>query len=78
MLKVIWLLFSRYEIIFSNYNNRLKLPDRLFGQSSWLQFRRSGFDSRHYRIFWEVCNGVHSASWVQLRSYLEEKVAAPV
>jgi hypothetical protein len=23
-------------------------------------------------------NGVHSASWVQLRSYLEEKVAAPV
>jgi hypothetical protein len=25
--------------------------------------------------FW---NGVHSAPWVQLRSYLEEKVAAPV
>jgi hypothetical protein len=25
--------------------------------------------------FW---NGVHSASWVQVRSYLEEKVAAPV
>jgi hypothetical protein len=25
-----------------------------------------------------VWNGVHSASWVQLRSYLEEKVAAPV
>jgi hypothetical protein len=23
-------------------------------------------------------NGVHSASWVQLGSYLEEKVAAPV
>jgi hypothetical protein len=22
--------------------------------------------------------GVHSASWVQLRSYLEEKIAAPV
>jgi hypothetical protein len=25
-----------------------------------------------------VWNGVHSASWVQLRSYLKEKVAAPV
>jgi hypothetical protein len=23
-------------------------------------------------------NGIHSASWLQLRSYLEEKVAAPV
>jgi hypothetical protein len=23
-------------------------------QSSWLQFQRSGFDSRHYQIFWEV------------------------
>jgi hypothetical protein len=27
---------------------------------------------------WWVWNGVHSASWVQLRSYLEENVAAPV
>jgi hypothetical protein len=25
-----------------------------------------------------VWSGVHSASWVQLRSYLEEKVAAPI
>jgi hypothetical protein len=25
-----------------------------------------------------VWNGAHSASWVQLRSYLEETVAAPV
>jgi hypothetical protein len=23
-------------------------------QSSWLQIQRSGFDSRHYQIFWEV------------------------
>jgi hypothetical protein len=23
-------------------------------QSSWLQIRRSGFDSRHYQIFWDV------------------------
>jgi hypothetical protein len=22
------------------------------GQSSWLQIRRPGFDSRHYQIFW--------------------------
>jgi hypothetical protein len=25
-----------------------------------------------------VWNGVHSASWAQLRSYLKEKVASPV
>jgi hypothetical protein len=24
------------------------------GQSSWIQIQRSGFDSRHYQIFWEV------------------------
>jgi hypothetical protein len=24
------------------------------GQSSWLQIQKSGFDSRHYQIFWEV------------------------
>jgi hypothetical protein len=24
------------------------------GQSSWLQIRRPGFDSRHYQIFWEI------------------------
>jgi hypothetical protein len=23
------------------------------GQISWLQFRRPGFDSRHYQIFWK-------------------------
>jgi hypothetical protein len=23
------------------------------GQSSWLQVRRPGFDSRHYQIFWK-------------------------
>jgi hypothetical protein len=32
---------------------------------------------RFYEKKW-LWNGVHSASWVQLRSYLEEKVAAPV
>jgi hypothetical protein len=32
------------------------------------------------RIFekWWVWNGVHSASWVQLRSYFEEIIAAPL
>jgi hypothetical protein len=24
------------------------------GQSSWVQIQRSGFDSLHYQIFWEV------------------------
>jgi hypothetical protein len=24
------------------------------GQSSWLQIRMPGFNSRHYQIFWEV------------------------
>jgi hypothetical protein len=41
--------------------------------------RGNGFDSRRYQIFsekWWVWNGVHLASWVQLRSYLEEIVAA--
>jgi hypothetical protein len=28
--------------------------DRLFGQSSWLQIQRCGFDSLRYQIFWEV------------------------
>jgi hypothetical protein len=45
------------------------------GQTSWLQSLRSGFDSRRCQIFW---NGVHSASRVQGRSYLKEKVVAPV
>jgi hypothetical protein len=27
---------------------------------------------------WWVRNGVHSDSWVQLKSYLKEKIAAPV
>jgi hypothetical protein len=51
------------------------------GQSSWLQIQSFVFESRLYQIFLEVVwawNGVHSASWVQLRSYLKEKAAAPV
>jgi hypothetical protein len=33
--------------------------------------------TRFSEKYW-VWNGVHSASWVQLRSYLKEKVEAPV
>jgi hypothetical protein len=29
-------------------------PLQCSGQSSWLQFQRSGFDSWRYQIFWEV------------------------
>jgi hypothetical protein len=29
-------------------------PQWSSGRSSWLQIQRSGFDSRHYQIFWEV------------------------
>jgi hypothetical protein len=49
------------------------------GEGSWLQIQKSGFDPGATRCVEEYCvwNGVHSASWVQLRSYLEEKVAAP-
>jgi hypothetical protein len=35
------------------------------GQSSWLQIRRPGFDSRHYQKKSSgVRNWFHSASWV--------------
>jgi hypothetical protein len=38
------------------------------GQSSWLQIQISGFDSRHYQIFWVVVG----------LELLDRKVAAPV
>jgi hypothetical protein len=49
---------------------------RVYGYRS----RGPGFDSRHFQVLWEAVglDGVHSASWGQLRSYLEEIVAAPV
>jgi hypothetical protein len=59
------------------------LKDRLYG----LVVRVPGYRSdvpnlilgatRLSEKYW-VWNGVHSASWVQLRSYLKEKAAAPV
>jgi hypothetical protein len=51
------------------------------GESSWLQTQMSGFDSRHYQIFWEVVGLERvplSLSWVQLKGYLKKKVAVPV
>jgi hypothetical protein len=63
-----------------NFNNVKLLSLWSSDQSSCLQIQRSRFDSRSYHIFWEVMvqERGHSAPWVQLRNYLEEKVAAPV
>jgi hypothetical protein len=50
------------------------------GQSSCLQIQRSGFDSRHYQIFWEVV-GLELGSLTlvsTVEELLERKVAAPV
>jgi hypothetical protein len=62
--------------IYICYVEESRLPLWSSGQSSWLQIQRSAFDSRHCQTLWEL--GVHSASWVQLRSYLEEKASASV
>jgi hypothetical protein len=40
------------------------------GQSYWLQIQRSGFDSLHYQIFWEV-EGLERGS-LSLVSTIEE------
>jgi hypothetical protein len=52
----------------------------LVARVSGYRSRDPGFHSRPYQIFWYVgvSNWVHSVSWGQLRSYLNEKVAAPV
>jgi hypothetical protein len=52
-------IFRRKYIItilgnYLNYNGSLGFYWVLFGQSSWLQIQRPGFDSRHYHILWEV------------------------
>jgi hypothetical protein len=65
--------------IYICYVEERRSPLQSSGQSSWLQIQKFGFESLHYQIFWEVVwSEVHPASWVQLRSYLEEKIAAPV
>jgi hypothetical protein len=49
------------------------------GESSWLQIRRPGFDSRHYQIFWEKKKVVGPLSLVSTtEELLDRKVAAPV
>jgi hypothetical protein len=47
------------------------------GPSSWPQIQTIPGATRFSEKQW-VWNGVHSASWVQLRSYLKEKAVAPV
>jgi hypothetical protein len=72
-----------------SYDNKLpgwayRLPLWSSGQSSWLQIRRPGFDSRHYQIFWgKKKTGVGlERGPLSLVSTTEElldrKVAAPV
>jgi hypothetical protein len=50
------------EINLFSYFHSFRPPLWSSGQSSWLQIRRPGFDSRHYQKkgLW-VWNGVHSA-----------------
>jgi hypothetical protein len=57
-----------------------KRPSGLVVKKSWLQIQRSGFDSLLYQIFWEVVRLERGPLSLvsKLRSYLEEKVAAPV
>jgi hypothetical protein len=66
--------FDAFVSPFRDYVPTVRRPLWSSGQSSWLQIRRPGFDSRHFqkKKLW-VWNGVHSASWVQLRRYLIEK-----
>jgi hypothetical protein len=64
----------QWEIIYLLSSSFL---DRLCGLAVRVPGYRSGFDFQRYHIFW-VWNVVHSALWVQLRSYLEEKVATLV
>jgi hypothetical protein len=58
-----------------------QMLDNLCGLVAWVPgYRSRGLGSfpgttRFSEKYW-AWNGVHSASWVQLRSYLEEKVAA--
>jgi hypothetical protein len=51
------------EVCFKDPYDGRRPPLWSSGRSSWLQIRRTGFDSRHYqKKKWWVWNGVHSAS----------------
>jgi hypothetical protein len=66
-------LSTRLSLVKSHVWLTLFVPCATSRPLLWSSGRRSGFDSRRYQIFWEVvgvCNGVHSASCVQLRGYL--------
>jgi hypothetical protein len=71
---------------YSNYVSLIILWPPLWssGQSSWLQIRRPGFDSRHYQIFWKKKKTVAglergSLSLVSTtEELLDRKVAASV
>jgi hypothetical protein len=45
-------ILNRWKKYFSQLLNVHRPPLWSSGQSSWLQIRRPGFDSRHYQIFW--------------------------
>jgi hypothetical protein len=45
---------SKYPRRLSFMHGPTRPPLWYAGQNSWLQIQRSGFDSRHYQIFWEV------------------------
>jgi hypothetical protein len=66
--------------IFRCYVEKSRQPLWSTGQSSWLQIQRSGFDSWHYQIFWEVvCLERGPLSLVStIEELLGKKVAAPV
>jgi hypothetical protein len=48
------------------------------GQSSWLQIRRPGFDSRHYQKKKCSVSGTGSSLVSTTEELLDRKVAAPV
>jgi hypothetical protein len=64
------------QIAFCSHLRKTRQPFWSSGQSCWVQIWKSGFHSRLYQIFWKVVGleRVYSASWVQLKSYLKEKV----
>jgi hypothetical protein len=45
---------NSYVDVITLFTVYISVPPLSSGQSSWLQFRRSGFDSRLHQIFWEV------------------------